>query len=260
MIGQCESLAGKVVVVTGGSAGIGLGIVTVLARRGATVISADRNAPVITTDGKIESVLTDVSDPASIRQLFDHIAATYGGLDGLVNNAGVTIQGDFLEFDPEHLETLWATNLRSVFLCTQHAGRMMRAHGKGAIVNIASNHASSSVPGYEMYAATKGGIVSMTRAMAWSLGPHGIRVNSLSPGLTRTEALQSYIEQVPGIAEQYARWHATGRYNAPADVGEIATFLLSDAAIGITGADILADNGMSSILFHETGQKNHENR
>lgn len=255
MTDQPDSLAGKVVIVTGGSAGIGLGIVTALARRGAVVVSADRNQwPNATAaePGKIDSVIADISDLQSIETLFDHVRSSYQRLDGLVSNAGVTICDDFLDFDPETLETLWRTNLRSVFLCAQHAGRIMREQGRGAIVNIASNHASSSVPGYEMYAATKGGIVSMTRAMAWSLGRYGIRVNSLSPGLTRTEALQRYIDQTPGIEADYASWHATGRYNTPTDIGEIAAFLLSDAAVGITGADLVADNGMSSILFNNT--------
>lgn len=252
------SLDGRVVVVTGGGAGIGLGVVQVLAARGARVVVAEKDpdftARITATRGDVSVIPTDVAEPASIAALFTEITSRFGTLHGLVSNAGRTIQGTFLDFSLEDCEALWTTNLRSVFLCAQHAARLMQAGAQGgAIVNIASNHARASVPGFEMYAATKGGITAMTRAMAWSLGRHGIRVNALCPGLTRTERAQESINAKPGLEDVFNAWHATGRYNAPRDVGEVAAFLLSDAAIGITGAELIADNGMSSLLYAVPG-------
>ncbi len=249
------SLDGRVVVVTGGGAGIGLGIVQVLAARGARVVVAEKDSGhagrVAATPGDVTFIVTDVAEPGSVAQLFRKVGEQFGQLEGLVSNAGLTIHGELLDFSLEDCERLWTVNLRSVFLCAQHAARLMGSGG--SIVNIASNHARASVAGFEMYAATKGGIAAMTRAMAWSLGPRRIRVNALCPGLTRTEHAQAAIDAKPDLAGTFDAWHATRRINAPRDVGEVAAFLLSDAAVAVTGAELVADNGMSSLLYATPG-------
>ncbi len=251
------NLAGRIVVVTGGGAGIGLGIVKVLAGQGARVVMAECNsaghevaADLRKANLDVRCVPCDVSDPQSIAELFSLVAREYGGVDGLVNNAGLTIHEDFLEASLENWQRMINTNLRSVFLCTQHAARLMKDAGRGAIVNLSSNHAGASMEGFEGYAATKGGICAMTRAMAWSLGRYGIRVNSLSPGLTLTDHIGQLMQERPQLQRFYPSLHATRRINAPEDVGRIAAFLISDASIGITGADLLADNGLSAHLFN----------
>ncbi|UDM52718.1 SDR family NAD(P)-dependent oxidoreductase [Cupriavidus sp. MP-37] len=252
------NLTGRIVVVTGGGAGIGLGIVKVLAGQGARVVMAECNPAgrqvaesLRDADLDVRWVPCDVSDPLSIEDLFSLVSREYGGVDGLVNNAGLTIHEDFLEASLANLQRMINTNLRSVFLCTQQAARLMKDVGRGgAIVNLSSNHAGASMEGFEGYAATKGGICAMTRAMAWSLGQYGIRVNSLSPGLTSTDHISQLMQDRPQLQRFYPSLHATRRINAPEDVGQIAAFLISDASIGITGADLLADNGLSAHLFN----------
>jgi len=251
------ALDGRTVIVTGGGAGIGLGIVEVLARQGARVVMAEREAhgeaaaqALRATGADVRFIQTDVASEDSIDTLFAHIDDLYPRLDAIVNNAGLTIRGDFLEMPLRDWQALIDVNLRSVFLCAQRAARRMVRNGGGSIVNIASNHAGASVDGFEAYAATKGGIVAMTRAMAWSLGRHGIRVNSVSPGLTMTDNIRAAIAANPALERDYPTLHATGRFNEPGDIGEIVAFLLSDAANGFTGADLLADNGMSARLYN----------
>ncbi|WP_199032031.1 SDR family NAD(P)-dependent oxidoreductase [Ralstonia sp. ASV6] len=255
---QC-GIGGRVVVVTGGGAGIGLGIVKVLAQQGARVVMAECNPEGSRTSAAlceqgldVRFIPCDVGDPASIDALFAEVRSHYPQLDGLVNNAGLTIHGDFLEASLESWERMVNVNLRSVFLCSQHAARMMAGAG-GAIVNISSNHAGASSEGFEGYAATKGGITAMTRAMAWSLGKYRIRVNSLSPGLTLTDHIGQLMSDKPELGRFYHALHATQRINQPEDVGQLAAFLLSEASISLTGADLMADNGLSAHLFNRSG-------
>lgn len=248
------SLEGKRIMITGAAAGIGLGIARACANAGASLIVSDINHERLVEASRtlgadrVHAVKLDVGVPEDIRTFFETLGSDTKRIDGVVNNAGITIEADFLEFDADDLERLWATNLRSVFLICQQAARLMQRHSGGAIVNIASNHTGASVPGYEMYAATKGGITAMTRAMCWSLGPHGIRVNVLSPGLTRTESVARIAEQRPELAERFGAMHASGRYASVDEIGEAAAFLLSDAAAAITGAEIVADHGLSALL------------
>ncbi|WP_121861586.1 SDR family oxidoreductase [Burkholderia sp. Nafp2/4-1b] len=255
-----HDIGGRIAVVTGGGAGIGLGIVRVLAERGARVVMAERNA---SGEGVAETlradrldvrfVPCDVSDVQSIEKLFAYVEQQYGAIDGLVNNAGITIHEDFLEVPLEHWQRQIDTNLRSTFLCSQHAARMMRPVQRGSIINISSNHAGASMEGFECYAATKGGITSMTRAMAWSLGRYNIRVNSISPGLTSTDHIRQLIRENAELGRLYHSLHATHRINASEDIGELVAFLMSDASIAMTGADLLADNGLSAHLFNRHG-------
>ncbi|QKX17577.1 SDR family oxidoreductase [Microbulbifer sp. YPW1] len=242
----------KVVVVTGAAAGIGWGIAQVCAEAGATVVLADIND----ASNRVETLKDrgfdsaymplNVGDAAAIEPFIAAVVTRFGRIDGLVNNAGVTIEGDFLDFELDKIECLWEVNQRSVFLLCQAAARRMQAGA--AIVNIASNHAGASVAGYEMYAATKGAIVAMTRAMAWSLGRKGIRVNSLCPGLTKTEAVAKVEEDNPSLAMSFGKMHADGQYNTVDEIGHIAAFLLSPHAGALTGSNLTADHGMSAAL------------
>ncbi|MEO1246864.1 MAG: SDR family oxidoreductase [Pseudomonadota bacterium] len=251
-----ELLSEKRILITGAAAGIGLGIARACVNEGASLVVSDiglervadatRN---LTDDpSRIQAVALDVSRQESVREFFASAGSTVGRIDGVVNNAGLTLDGDFLEFPEEDLERLWSTNLRSVFLVCQQAARLMKEQGGGAIVNIASNHAAAGIPGYEMYAATKGGVAAMTRAMCWSLGKHGIRVNTLSPGLTHTETVAGMVEARPDLAAGFAAMHASGRYATVDEIGATAAFLLSDRASAIYGAEIVADHGLSALL------------
>lgn len=251
-----SSLDGKRILVTGAAAGIGLGIARACAAAGASLVVVDidyrrlvSSTRDLADDPKtLHTAELDVSKPTDVRAFFEDMERRFGTLDGLVNNAGITLEADFLGFEASDLERLWSTNLRSVFVLCQESAKLMMANGGGAIVNIGSNHSLASIPGYEMYAATKGGIAAMTRAMSWSLGEHGIRVNTLSPGLTHTEKVAEAIEARPRLLASFNRLHASGRYATVDEIGATAAFLLSDGAAAITGAEIAADHGMSALL------------
>ncbi len=245
-----RQLDGKVVLITGAGTGIGRGIAEHCHDCGATV-AVGTLEPSVSYSG-FERVVTcevDVRQPASIQSWVGVIAEQYGRIDGLVANAGVTLTTPFLETSVDDLEMLWQTNLRGVYLSAQCVAKhMVRLGCHGSIVNVASNHATASDSGYEIYAATKGGIVSMTRAMAWSLGEHGIRVNALSPGLTRTDTVQAATSSNPELETLFRSWHATDQYNNVHDIGRCAAFLLSDASVSVTGTELVADQGMSARL------------
>ncbi len=250
------SLHGKRILITGAAAGIGLGIARACGAAGASLVVADNAhdrlvdaTRALADDPKtLHTAELDVSKPVDVRAFFDDLNRRFGSLDGLVNNAGIVVEADFLNFEASDLERLWSTNLRSVFLLCQESAKLMKASGGGAIVNIGSNHSLASIPGYEMYAATKGGIAAMTRAMSWSLGPCGIRVNTLCPGLTHTEKVAEIASAQPRLAESFGRLHASGRYATVDEIGATAAFLLSDGAAAITGAEIVADHGLSALL------------
>jgi NAD(P)-dependent dehydrogenase (short-subunit alcohol dehydrogenase family) len=243
------NLTGKHIVVTGAGAGIGLGIARQCRAAGADVTGIDVNA---VGEAKLLGMgarftQADVSDldafEAAILDAHEH----FGQLDGLVNNAGVTIKVPFLEMTRNQMETLWNVNQRSVLFGSQVAGRIMAEAGSGVIVNIASNHASATNPGHEGYAGTKGAIVSMTRAMAWSLAPYGIRVNSLSPGMTQTEVVIEAMKD-PANAANFRSWAADNEVSTVEEIGDAAVFLLSAASSAMNGADLVADRAMSNLL------------
>ncbi len=257
MTKQTTLLNNKVVIVTGGSAGCGWGFTLSCLKAGANVIVADLNP---LSDDKqaildehsysVDYVKTDVSSSSSIEQLVEQAKALHGRIDGLVNNAGLTITGDFMAFDLDTVDRLYKTNLRSVFLMSQTVAKVMIEQGGGVIVNVASNHAQASAAEYEMYAATKGGICAMTRAMSWSLGKHGIRVNSLCPGLTRTEPIDEMVKNDPTLEQTFNALHATRTFNSVEQLGQVGVFLLSDMSASMTGTEVVADQGLLAGLVN----------
>lgn len=243
------NLTGRHIIVTGAGAGIGLGIARQARAAGAEVTGFD-----VKTDGRarLEAIgatfqQVDVADVGAFETAISNAHDRVGRLDGLVNNAGVTIKVPFLEMTHDQMEALWQINQRSVLVGCQVAGRIMATAGAGAIVNIASNHARATNPGHEGYAGTKGAIVAMTRAMAWSLGPKGVRVNALMPGMTRTEIVEQAMED-PANAANFRSWAADNEVSTVEEIGDIAVFLLSDASRALNGSDVMADRAMSALL------------
>jgi NAD(P)-dependent dehydrogenase (short-subunit alcohol dehydrogenase family) len=243
------TLSGKHIFVTGAGAGIGLGIARQCREAGANVTGIDLHT---TGESKLQEIgarfaQVDVADLDAFEAAIIESHKHFGRLDGLVNNAGVTIKVPFFDMTREQMETLWTVNQRSVLFGAQVAGRIMADAGSGSIVNIASNHAFATNPGHEGYSGTKGAIVSMTRAMAWSLGQYGVRVNSLCPGMTQTEIVIEAMKD-PKNAENFRSWAADNEVSTVKEIGDAAVFLLSESSSALNGADILADRAMSTLL------------
>lgn len=252
-------LAGRVVLVTGGAQGIGRGIAqAVLGAGGAVVIGdtdveAGRDCLDVWDAGAAAMFQRlDVAREASVRRFVDAATRAYGRLDGLVNNAAIA--------DPENgpLEQLaladWnrviAANLTSAFLCTRQALPALR-EARGSVVNIASTRALQSEPGTEAYAATKGGLVALTHALAVSLGPD-VRVNCISPGWVPTDAWRKPASRRrPQVSRAEAARHPVGRVGSPEDIGALAVHLLSPASGFTTGANIVVDGGMSRRMRYD---------
>jgi NAD(P)-dependent dehydrogenase (short-subunit alcohol dehydrogenase family) len=244
------NLEGRVVIVTGAGAGIGHGILRMLIEAGARAtgfeVDADRHARVTAEGAVFQQV--DVGDVEAFAAAIQEVRRREGRLDGLVNNAGLTLTRPFLELDVAEMDLMWRVNQRSVLVGCQAAARIMVADGRGgALVNIGSNHSQASDREFEAYAGTKGAVAAMVGAMAWSLGGHGIRVNTLSPGLTMTERV-SELARGPATDARFRAWHAMEAASTVEEIGRIAVFLLSDASAAITGAEIIADKGMSARL------------
>ena len=248
-------LDGRTIVLTGGGAGIGWGIAQACCEAGARVFFCQRS------DGEAKAeqlrargydarfMQCDISSPKSLEAFASAAIGYYGEVHGLINNAGVTIEGDFATFPMEDLDRLWATNVRSIFLLTQYLLPVMPRGS--SVVNVSSNHGTSSVAGYEMYAATKGAVAAMSRSLAWSLGKKGIRVNTLSPGLTRTEAVQKVIDGSPALENGFNAMHADNAFATMQEIGAIAAFLVSDGSKAMTGAELIADHGMAAQLCRD---------
>jgi len=245
-------LSGTVAVVTGAGGGIGRAIVLRLAAEGSFVVAADRRAEaveqtcadVIASGGLAEFRAVDVTQPGAVETLMKSTSERHGSLDMLVNNAGISgAPAPIAEYDEAFFDRLIAVNLKGVFLGLRHALPIMIAQGRGRIVNVASVTAVRNVPGMGPYAATKHGIVALTRAAATEAGPHGIHVNALLPGATDTPMVNP-----PGRApsgDGFAENVPLGRLATAAEQAEVAAFLLSPRCSYMNGASVLVDGGMA---------------
>lgn len=253
-----EHFDGRVALVTGGAQGIGKAITCALLTAGMRVAVADRDAEacqqIVREHADSDCVMAfpiDVADEAAVKVMFARILEHFGRLDALINNAGHGL------LHPEPLEALtledWnrvlGTNLTGTFLCSKHAVTALRRSG-GTIVNIASTRALQSEPNGEAYAASKGGVVALTHAMANSLGPE-IRVNCISPGWIAVDAWQKSGKcKTPELRPEDHAQHPAGRVGHPGDIAELVVFLISTRAGFITGQNFIVDGGMTRKMIY----------
>lgn len=251
------SLEGQVAVVTGGGAGIGADMARLLGQEGAAVAVVDVRADaaegvaqeVRDGGGDAVAVAADASDEAAVTGAVEHVISTYGGIDVLLNNAGLAQRsGPIVETDLADFERVLSVNLCSTFLFTKHAAPRMRSGG--AIVNVASVAALMGVPGIAAYTAAKGGVASFTRAAAAELGPR-LRVNCICPGTTLT-AMPEQLLRARGGGDLEAGVRATAekyllrRLAQPEEIASAAVFLASPAASFLTGAVLPVDGGVTA--------------
>nr|PZN03260.1 MAG: 3-ketoacyl-ACP reductase [Bacillota bacterium] len=242
----------KVVVVTGAGRGIGRSIARMYARHGAKVVIADRNFQdaqeterlIKEEGGEAFAIFADVSRPEDVVTLMKKTEEIYGRLDILINNAGIGCWKSPYDLTVEEWDSVINTNLRGTFLCSREAAKIMRKNGGGSIVNIASTRAIMSEPDSESYAASKGGILALTHALAVSLGPDRIRVNAISPGWIETGDYEK-LREIDHLQ------HPAGRVGKPEDIARACLFLTDDENGFITGANLVIDGGMTRKMIYE---------
>jgi NAD(P)-dependent dehydrogenase (short-subunit alcohol dehydrogenase family) len=253
----------ETVIVTGGSAGIGRAIALGFGRAGATVITADvREEPKMDSEdvpthqlieesgGVGEYVETDVSDPADLESVVE-AAREYGGVDVMVNNAGLQHSESFLDVDQEDFDRLHHTNVRGAFFGTQAAAQdMIDRDEPGNIVNTASISSRVAQHGQVQYDSTKGAIKMVTRGAALELAEHGIRVNAIGPGQIATEFTEGWSEEAEQAADEgdgFIKPIPLGRAGHPEDNAGAVLFLASENASYITGQLLFVDGGWTAI-------------
>lgn len=228
----------RIALVTGGAQGIGAGIARHLRAEGWRVVTTDVKPG---TAGD-RHVIADVGDEAAVTALVQGIAAQEGRLDGLVSNAGFMIRKPVEQLSLAEWQSVIGTNLTASFLLARAAAPLLRA-AKGSIVTMASTRAHMSQPNTESYAASKGGLLALTHALAVSLGP-AIRVNCVSPG---------WIDTTDGSdlrPEDHAQ-HPAGRVGRVEDIASLVSWLLSEAAGFVTGSEFIVDGGMTRKMIYE---------
>lgn len=257
-------VAGKVAVVTGSSSGIGRGIAKVLAREGADVVvhyrknaggAADTAQEVMGMGRKTVVVQADVRVAADVDRLIQSAMDTFGRIDVLVNNAGITNRSPFLEADEAFFDTIIGTDLKGVFLCSVKAAPLMKQQGQGRIINISSIHDQATSHDFSLYAAAKAAVSMLTAGMAVDLADCGITVNAIAPGWVPVENEDPYPK---ALYDSLCEHTPLRRPGTPEDVGEIAAFLASDRTAWLTGQVIHIDGGASCMINMPSRRRDRE--
>jgi glucose 1-dehydrogenase len=247
-------LRDRVAIVTGGDSGIGKAISLGFAREGASVVvdyhGDSRPADALIEEienfgGRAAAVSADVAAEDDVSRLIDATVEKFGGLDVLVNNAGLEEKHPFLEMPFEVWTKVIAVNLSGVWLCTQAAARRMASQKRGGrIINISSVHENVAMPTNAPYCASKGGVRMLMRTVAVELAPYGITVNDVAPGAIDTP-MDAALKAEPNKMRRLLSEIPLGRMGKPEEIASLCVFLASDAAAYITGATYLIDGGLA---------------
>lgn len=247
----------RVVAITGVSGGIGSATARVFHEAGWTVVGVDRRKDEA-HEHVHQFIHSDVSEVDQPHMIFEKIASKQGRLDALVNNAACQICKPIMETTPEEFDTIMACNVRSIFVSVQQAMPMLR-QSKGSIVNISSVHAVATSSGIAAYAASKGALLALTRAMALEFGEEGIRVNAVLPGAVDTPMLHAGLNRghlngngVQKLIRGLGKKHVMGRVGQPAEIGQTILFLAdNDRSSFMTGQALVVDGGATARLSTE---------
>ncbi|MEX2953770.1 SDR family oxidoreductase [Serratia fonticola] len=240
------ALQGKVALITGGAAGIGLAIAKCYLQNGAQVVLLDRAAQVVQIAQQLDEqqalgIVMDVTDKASVEQAVAQANAHFGRLDVLVNSAGIVALYLAEELPEDAWDSTMAVNLKGVFLTSQAVGHYFIRQGSGSIINLASQAGVVALPNHLAYCASKAGVIGLTQVLALEWGPHNVRVNAISPTVVLTElGRKAWSGEV---AEQMKQKIPLRRFAEPEDIAASALFLASDAASMITGSNLVVDGG-----------------
>jgi len=242
----------KVVIVTGAGRGIGRGISIAYASHGAIVILADKTSDsaeetfqlIKKTGGTSAVISADVCRPEDITSLISETERRFGAIDILINNAGISEWKSPYELTVDDWDRIINTNLRSMFLCSREAAKVMRKHKRGSIVNISSTRAIMSEPDSEAYAASKGGIAALTHALAASFSPDNIQVNCISPGWIETGDY-SNLRNIDHTQ------HFSQRVGTPDDIARACLYITGDNNNFLNAANLVIDGGMTRKMIYE---------
>ena len=252
-----DRIKGKTAIVTGGARGIGRAIARKLYDEGADVVitdvvDVDIPEGLNTGSPSLSFLRMDVSDADSVKQAVEAVVRQYGGLDILVNNAGIMFERLIEETSEQDWDRMMNVNVKGVFLCSKYCIPSMRQSGGGAIVNIGSIEGFANNPEHTAYAASKGAVHAMTRAIALDEGTRScVRCNTVCPGWINTELNQAYFEQLADPEEgmnAISALHPVCRMGTPEDVGNMVCWLASDEAGFVTGQEFVVDGGRTCRL------------
>jgi NAD(P)-dependent dehydrogenase (short-subunit alcohol dehydrogenase family) len=248
--------SGKVAVVTGSGGGIGRATAEAFAAEGAAVAVVDVKQDLIDTvvggigaaGGRAIGINADVSTSGGASRIAAQTVDAFGGIDILVNNAAIELYGTVVEMPEDAWDKVVSVNLKGIYLVSKYCIPHIAQRGGGSIVHLASVQAFVCLPNSAAYVATKGAVVSLTRAMALDHAREAIRVNCVCPGSIATPLLQDAAEHEPDPASALATWarrHPIGRIGKPAEVANVILFLASDQASFVTGSPYLVDGALS---------------
>jgi NAD(P)-dependent dehydrogenase (short-subunit alcohol dehydrogenase family) len=252
-----SELDGKVAIVTGAAGGIGAGIVKSLSAAGAAVVltdydpkglaAAERAAHEYADAASIGAIEADVTAKADVTRLAAETIERFGGIDVLVNNAGVLRVGPSLEISEEEWNLVLSSNLTSAFLCSQAVLPHMIEKGSGAIVNITSVAGAAYTTNHVHYAASKAGMIALTRDLGYEMAPHGVRINGVSPSAVLSRMNQQGL--AAATRDSLEKAIPLGRWGQPGDVGDAVVFLASERAAFIVGENLPVAGGSDLCII-----------